>query len=139
MSIYTLLRNHPEPTPEQITEALGGEASQPSAGRTSRGRCPRKEGRRPQLVERSCSAALGFQAPGQQVAPLALTLTSVLSRKGCPHWLALVPRIGAILFHYKPFSFNGACSHSAKAFKSAVSNIFNTIVSKCGNMGSVQE
>uniref|UniRef100_A0A2K6GUA9 aldehyde oxidase n=1 Tax=Propithecus coquereli TaxID=379532 RepID=A0A2K6GUA9_PROCO len=24
MSIYTLLRNHPEPTPEQITEALGG-------------------------------------------------------------------------------------------------------------------
>jgi aldehyde oxidase len=26
MSIYTLLRNHPEPTPDQITEALGGEA-----------------------------------------------------------------------------------------------------------------
>uniref|UniRef100_A0A8D0W2C0 xanthine dehydrogenase n=1 Tax=Sus scrofa TaxID=9823 RepID=A0A8D0W2C0_PIG len=24
MSIYTLLRNHPEPTPEQITESLGG-------------------------------------------------------------------------------------------------------------------
>ncbi|KAK7832100.1 hypothetical protein U0070_015247 [Myodes glareolus] len=24
MSIYTLLRNHPEPTPDQITEALGG-------------------------------------------------------------------------------------------------------------------
>ncbi|XP_077010735.1 aldehyde oxidase 4-like [Tamandua tetradactyla] len=24
MSIYTLLRNHPEPTPEQITEAIGG-------------------------------------------------------------------------------------------------------------------
>ncbi|KAM5280463.1 aldehyde oxidase 4-like [Ctenodactylus gundi] len=24
MSLYTLLRNHPEPTPEQITEALGG-------------------------------------------------------------------------------------------------------------------
>ncbi|XP_006889201.1 PREDICTED: aldehyde oxidase-like [Elephantulus edwardii] len=24
MSIYTLLRNHPEPTPEQVTEALGG-------------------------------------------------------------------------------------------------------------------
>ncbi|OWK00167.1 AOX4, partial [Cervus elaphus hippelaphus] len=65
MSIYTLLRNHPEPTPEQITEALGGEASQPSAGRTSSGRCRRKEGRRPQLVEGSCGAALGLQASGQ--------------------------------------------------------------------------
>ncbi|XP_014401049.1 PREDICTED: aldehyde oxidase 4-like [Myotis brandtii] len=34
MSIYTLLRNHPEPTPEQIMEALGGEPSWPSAGKT---------------------------------------------------------------------------------------------------------
>uniref|UniRef100_A0A671G6L8 xanthine dehydrogenase n=1 Tax=Rhinolophus ferrumequinum TaxID=59479 RepID=A0A671G6L8_RHIFE len=33
MSIYTLLRNHPEPTPDQITKALGGEASSPIAGR----------------------------------------------------------------------------------------------------------
>uniref|UniRef100_A0A4W2ITU7 xanthine dehydrogenase n=1 Tax=Bos indicus x Bos taurus TaxID=30522 RepID=A0A4W2ITU7_BOBOX len=39
MSIYTLLRNHPEPTPEQITEALGGEVSQPSANFTLRDSC----------------------------------------------------------------------------------------------------
>ncbi|VTJ70555.1 Hypothetical predicted protein [Marmota monax] len=39
MSIYTLLRNHPEPAPEQIMEALGGESSWSCVGRSQSKKC----------------------------------------------------------------------------------------------------